>query len=69
MGKEGIVVIVILLIVIIWGLVGGGISESVGVTCDFGFGSFCWVFHKNVIGDIGSPGCDTVFCEIKKAIS
>ena len=56
MNNKNILIIagVVLAVFLIWGLIGGEVSEDVGITCDFGIGEvFCWKWHKNVIGEIG----------------
>jgi len=45
------VIAALLIILFVWGLYGGILSrEDPGITCDFGFGKFCWKWHKNILG-------------------
>jgi len=56
MKKMYVVLIIILIILIVWGLIGSARAAGIGTTCEFGLGRngdiFCWVWRKNIIGDI-----------------
>lgn len=55
--KGGIAILIIILLVVgffIWGYIGGQEAQKIGVTCDMGLGdTFCWKWHKNIVGQTG----------------
>lgn len=43
----------LIIIIIAWGILGGYASANIGVTCDVPVGPLCFVWHKNVLGQMG----------------
>ena len=47
------IVVILLVVFLVWGIIGGMAAQDPGITCDMGFGPFCWQWHKNIAGQIG----------------
>ncbi len=43
----------LILIIVTWGVIGGYASSNIGVTCDVPVGPLCFVWHRNVLGQMG----------------
>ncbi len=60
-GNGVILIIIVFIIILIWGIIGGIESNSIGVTCDIGIGdTLCWQWHTNTFGQI-SEGVKNLF--------
>ncbi|MFP4401811.1 MAG: hypothetical protein ACLFPL_01130 [Candidatus Nanoarchaeia archaeon] len=56
-----ILVLTIIVIILVWGIIGGNVAQSVGITCNAGIGDvLCWFWETNAIGDLGDT-IDEIF--------
>ena len=48
-----LIILGVVIVFLIWGLIGQGQANDIGVTCDFGIDdTFCWSWHTNTVGEI-----------------